>query len=138
MSARQTAEQLLNEGLPLEALRQAWEATQYSGQELVKAFRTRDTRLINQRLKDFEESHSVLLSLLKGNVELLQEAAELQKETIGMTTPLNRHVWRQHEINAQAAEAINVATAGQGMIVILMMMVFIFVIGSLMKAFWFN
>ena len=138
MSARQTAEQLLNEGLPLEALRQAWEATQYSGQELVKAFRTRDTRLINQRLKDFEESHSVLLSLLKGNVELLQEAAELQKETIGMTKPLNRHVWRQYEINAQAAEAINVATAGQGMIVILMMMVFIFVIGSLMKAFWFN
>lgn len=137
MPVYETTQRLLREGLPLEALRQAWESTQFTGHELVKAFRGRDPATINQRLKEFEQSHAILLALLKQNVELLQETAEQQKELEGMRTPINRHSWRQQEINAQVAESMNATVVAQSFITIFMMVVFIFIIGSLMKAFWF-
>lgn len=126
----------MQDGLPMERLQAAWEAVQVAGHDLTEAFRKRDPDEINRHAKAFEESHRKLLYLFRENMIALQQAAEDLKQFEMMPPPPCRVMKATDEMQAAIAlQEISTGTA-QAAIMLLMMVVFIFVIGCLAKAFW--
>lgn len=109
----------------LEKLQRSWEQAELAGHDLVAAYRAGDAVAINESLRHFQVAHRSMLRVMREAIETLQQQSEQINST--SNSPLPRRVDAAPQSDIVAAQAA---------IVVAMMLMVIFVIGSLIIGFW--
>jgi len=109
----------------LEKLQRSWEQAELAGHDLIAAYRAGDAVAINESLRQFQVAHRSMLRVMREAIETLQQQSEQINST--SNSPLPRRV---------DAVPQNDIVAAQAAIVVAMMLMVIFVIGSLIIGFW--
>jgi hypothetical protein len=109
----------------LEKLQKSWEQAELAGHDLVAAYRAGDAVAINESLRQFQVAHRSMLRVMREAIETLQQQSEQINSTSNSPLPRRSDAAPQSDI-----------VAAQAAIVVAMMLMVIFVIGSLIIGFW--